>query len=384
MSNDVELEITLERKAQEFDLNKEHAINRLKENIRMATEKLRQAEEEIAKEIEVVYGRNIFAEELSELRGGSNTQERTNIIAAFEVPNSVGPSEKSFSRLIDEIGRFREWKHKQNKPEAPPKIFVTSGTYDKPWSTANVEWVKDAGDDVRYQLQVQDGIMWKENYEGKDNKCTVSHLVPGETYNLRVRCVINDETSNWSQAIEIRAPTTPAPKNLRCEDPSHTHCIITWDSSEYESRYELEMSNIESGITKHTYTCKDNKCWIQGLNPGMNLEFRVREVLGEKSFGEWSDKLNVRIKWDSWWKECPDYVQENMQYSVSKDIPRIVSKNASEVLHIQTKSFSGKGQITHSISRRTYNSCSENHLESTIIGNATLPQNKVTSWSIKY
>ena len=54
----------------------------------------------------------------------------------------------------------------------------------------------------------------------------------------------------------------------------------------------------------------------------------------------------------SWWKECPDYVDEWMKYSVDEKNSRTALKKDG------------------------YNYC-------TIIGNTSLPLNKVASWSIK-
>ena len=53
------------------------------------------------------------------------------------------------------------------------------------------------------------------------------------------------------------------------------------------------------------------------------------------------------------WKECPDYVDEGMKYSVDEDNPRIATANSNE------------------------------DCLCTVIGDTPLPRNKVTSWSIK-
>ena len=55
------------------------------------------------------------------------------------------------------------------------------------------------------------------------------------------------------------------------------------------------------------------------------------------------------------WKKCPDYVDVNRKYSVDEKNPRVATK---------INSWNGDSY-------------------STIIGNTPLPQNKVTSWSIK-
>ena len=67
---------------------------------------------------------------------------------------------------------------------------------------------------------------------------------------------------------------------------------------------------------------------------------------------EWSDAVMGRTQWNCVWKKCPGNVYEKRKYSADEENPRIAKKIAS-------------GDYC------------------TIIGNAPLPPNKVTSWSIK-
>ena len=124
---------------------------------------------------------------------------------------------------------------------------------------------------------------------------------------------------------------------------------LTWDPVKGATFYQIEVNG-----SKFWELSPTNTFTKRGLLADTEHTFRVRTMKGTK-VGKWSDvvkgKTLKKLIESSWWKECPDYVDEFRKYSVDEKNPRIATKI------------------------REY--CC------TIIGNTPLPLDTVTSWSIK-
>ena len=67
MASVMEIKRALERKAGEFEANKETIADRIKEGIKTAREKLNRVEKELLRGLEISFGPNLYAEQLAEL-----------------------------------------------------------------------------------------------------------------------------------------------------------------------------------------------------------------------------------------------------------------------------------------------------------------------------
>ena len=134
---------------------------------------------------------------------------------------------------------------------------------------------------------------------------------------------------------------------------------LTWNKAPFDSSlYKVVMVGAgpdEKEEPKVVYIGKDTKCRVEGLEKEREYSFRVQTGT-QDLYGSLScpviGKTTGMLEYKGGWKECPDYVYEWMKYALNKENPRTATLVGCE----------GYG---------------------TIIGNTPLPQNKVTSWSIK-
>ena len=148
------------------------------------------------------------------------------------------------------------------------------------------------------------------------------------------------------------------PSNITVKSITWDSITLTWDAVEEASFYQIEVygSKFWGASTANTFTKR-------GLLPETEHTFKVRAVRGN-SVGEWSDVVRGRTQKESfegsWWKECPDDVDEKRKYSVDEENLRIATKNEDAIC----------------VDDKWINTCA-------IIGNTPLPPNQVISWSIK-
>ena len=141
----------------------------------------------------------------------------------------------------------------------------------------------------------------------------------------------------------------PVPSSITTKSITWDSITLSWDAVKRASLYQIEVdgSKFWGASTTNTFAKR-------GLIPETEHSFRVRAVCGNE-VSEWSGVAKGRTQKESfeasWWKECPDDVDNNRKYSVNERNPRVATKI-------------------------NYSWC-------TIIGNTPLSHNKVTSWYIK-
>ena len=193
---------------------------------------------------------------------------------------------------------------------------------------------------------------------------TLSYSINGKSYGVAyedipldkplVPCVVLKHSKD-SVGIEFAeakdsAPADkaiPAPSNITAKNLTWDSITLTWDDVEGASFYQVEVDG-----SKFWGSSKINAFTKIGFLAETEHTFRVRAVK-EKEVSEWSDVVKGRTHKEAFetsgWKECPDYVDEYMKYTVDGENPRIATSPYSCVA----------------------------------IGNTALPLNQVTSWSIK-
>ena len=129
MASTVEIKRVLERKAGEFEANKETIADRIKEGIRVAREKLNRVEKELLRGLEISFGPNVYAEQIAEINSGKPfSLDNAAALAKTSVPAEYGPSEEAFGRLYVEISLLtdeRSTQPAQVVPPAPQNIKVS-------------------------------------------------------------------------------------------------------------------------------------------------------------------------------------------------------------------------------------------------------------------
>ena len=149
------------------------------------------------------------------------------------------------------------------------------------------------------------------------------------------------------------------PGNFRVENITESSVELSWEKPkkvEDEKIMSYQVSVRKAGgnfirrnaeellVTKG----KETRLTAGNLEMGEEYELRVRCKFID-GWGSWGDKVRV-VPFS--WKECPEYVDEGMKYSVDAKKPKIATMSGID------------GRCT-------------------AIGNMPLPLNKVTSWSIK-
>ena len=137
------------------------------------------------------------------------------------------------------------------------------------------------------------------------------------------------------------------PNGVTLKEASWDKISLSWNAVEGAKFYLVEADDeiFWAPGTSNTFTKAD-------LLPDTEHSFRVRAVRGNK-MSEWSGAAKGRTKRSCAWKECPDYVANNLKYSVDGNNPRVATK------------------------------IGDCYGCTTITGSASLTPNTVTSWSVK-
>ena len=153
------------------------------------------------------------------------------------------------------------------------------------------------------------------------------------------------------EEIELDPSFLPTPI-VTTKNVTWNSITITWNSVRKALAYKVVILGYKS-----FYVTKTNSFTKSELPPDTEYCFKVCAMRGRKS-SEWSEVVKVRTEMtphfaECVWRECPDNVDKDRKYSLAKNNSKVVTKIGGD-----------------------------DHA-STIVGNAVLPHNKVTSWSIK-
>lgn len=265
---DEETRNEINKKAELFVEKGEYVKRRINEEIESIIKKLKSVENELIREVEIEFGKNIYAEVLNSIDSNSClTDDKIKSVLSKEIPNDFGPDVSFFNSLREKIDSLRLWKEKKD--------------------------------------------------------------------------VLN--------------PFDLVPKNLEKISASHDSISVRWDKVNYGCYYEIELKSLSS--VKEKYVTLKPEYVFSELKSGTDYHIRVRTVILEKNIKSiWSKPFVIQTEnrfSDCVWKKCPINVEFVRRYSVYENNPRVAIKNGSD------------------------NECC------TIIGDITIPPNKITSWKIK-
>ena len=149
-----------------------------------------------------------------------------------------------------------------------------------------------------------------------------------------------------------RDATIPTPFIIRTRTNGWDSITLSWTAIEGAAFYQIEVDG-----SKSLYVSATNTFTKKGFFQGREHSFRIRTVRGH-SLSRWSNVVKGRTQ-DAppfsgvVWVECPEYVEEEREYTLDEHSNRIASK-ADYVYH-----------------------------PSTVIGDRPLPLNSVVSWRIR-
>ena len=225
MASVVEIKKILERKAGEFEANKETITDRIKEGIKTAREKLNRVEKELLRGLEISFGPNVYAEQLAEINSGKPfSPDSAAAVAKTPVPVEYGPSEEAFGRLYVEISLLTDERSTQSAqvvPSAPKNLKVSGLSKNGFYDTVGLSWsaVAAGSDNIRYQVQMAHGCETVCAYDGGNTSCLFSNLMLGTKYIFCVRCVCvsslgQEKVGPWCDPVEFTTSPIPVAQNV--------------------------------------------------------------------------------------------------------------------------------------------------------------------------
>lgn len=114
------------KKARMFDVAKEQATTKIKENVSIAIEKLISVEKELLDDVAIEFGSNPFSEFLAREH---RTDDELEDILSTEVPIYSGLDGEMFESLLKEIDSFRPRKPKKGIERGGGVEFARSDSY---------------------------------------------------------------------------------------------------------------------------------------------------------------------------------------------------------------------------------------------------------------
>lgn len=368
MSDTVLIKRTLERKAGEFEANKEMFRDRITDGIRIAREKLEKAENELLKKLEIFFGSNVYSECISELNSGNTASlKEAASIASIPAPARFGPDGEDFGRLYREIDRIIDTTSTQSATPPPPKNLTVQGVgkdgfhngASLSWSAAKPE--QRNVDRIKYKIQMMNEHKMAREYDSSGTSCVFQNLKPGTLYAFSVRCIWDDVAGPWCDVVEFTTSPIPVPTSIECVKAEYSEAIITWKSAPIELTWEVEIHSAESpDTTRRIYEETVPSCTIKSLECDTEYIIRIRAKTGDDKRGNWSNETKFRTKkWTCSWKHCPPSVDDCRKYTVIG--------SDGKIDNIATRSYASSGNFSG---------------YSLVIGNNPIPLDTTVSWEV--
>ena len=176
------------------------------------------------------------------------------------------------------------------QPEIPQGVYATQTT------TTSIRWAWDAVDDAdSYDTEFrlgQDGE-WQTGGNVTTAFYSETGLTPNSAYYFRVRAVIGEISSAWSDVF-MTATLLPAPgriDNLRVHSRGFNDIEWRWDTEPYAAVYDWQFRPYNQPILSSSGTKNDVGYTRTGLEVGRRYQLRVR-ARNAAGTGNWSSWVN--------------------------------------------------------------------------------------------
>ena len=348
----------LREKAVQFDKNKEKSKKQVTDGTKGLRDLINTVETDLLRKIDRIFEDNPFATALADAEGHiTNNNSLVNYsklegVSREPVPPVTGSLEDDFFKAQKAILKLNNFERKA-RSKAVSLMTGRAASFDE----IELLWGSVTGA-VAYHVEGRkpSDSAFSKAYEGNSLSYTVARLEPVTRYLFRIRSVFGDDgtVSEWSEVIEVNTQEAPVPCNITASTVSCDTVNVSWSPVPTGGvSYRVRVVEATMNAPRSCDINCGQKTWYKpsGLQSNTKYSFSVQAGRGN-AWGKWSSTVTVETpRWDCIWKECPDYVEENRKYSLSRTNPRVAANTGGEWC--------------------------------TIIGNTPLPANNVTSWSIK-
>ena len=357
-----QLASTLREKAYQFDTNKERSKEQIKSNVKELRDQIDTIEADLLRKIDLIFRDNPFATVLGDVEGHNSCTfvdyNKLESVSREPVPPVTGPSQEDFFEAQITILELKNFERKTKA--IPLRMIGRALSFD----TIELSW-SSVPSAMAYQVEARkpSNTEFSKVYEGNSLSYTVTGLEPGTKYLLHLQSIFGDgSVSEWSREIEVITQEAPVPCNITANALSCDTVNVTWNPVPAEGIISYRVwveENTTNGPRTCVVDCGQSTCYKpSGLQADTTYNFSVQAGRGN-AWGKWSRTVAVdtqesdELPWDCVWKECSNDADKGRKHLLDEENPRIATK------------INGSGYWC------------------TIIGNTSLPPNKVTLWNIK-
>jgi hypothetical protein len=163
-------------------------------------------------------------------------------------------------------------------------------------TTVTIDW-DDVPDTELYVLQIGPGCdLGTAIPTGTTSQYTVSGLLPGQTYFVRVQCTnYCGRKSRWSYCKHFTTEYVPSPYFTFTEPPEGDYCqdpdsvTVRWDPMPRADLYQIQLGEACGSGAVHNVNPPLTEITFSGLNDSTTYYYRTKTLDECGNWSEWSD-----------------------------------------------------------------------------------------------